>query len=170
MIGLSGQTATRNLASDSYNLPVSKDKRSLLALTIVCTFAAIIFGFGANVFAFKAAFKGTGTEQLIVLTNLVVIVALAGILVFRGGWWGVVAAIFMVTGATFVEWALFPLAFDWAALANPAAYQEKLGNIGRPSYFRFGAIFDIMLVGGVAALAQGLRMMAHVDPTRTPDE
>ncbi len=149
---------------------MSKETKSLVALSAGCTFAAIIFGFGANVFAFKAAFKGTGTEQLIVLTNLMVLVALAGILVFRGGWWGVVATVFMAAGATFVVWALFPLAFDWAALANPAAYQEKLGDVGRPSYFRFGAVFDIMLVGGIAALAQGLRMMAHVDPTRTPDE
>ncbi len=148
---------------------MSKETKSLLALMLGCMFAAAIFGFGANVFAFKSAFKGAGTEQLIVLTNLLVLLALAGILVFKGGWWGVLAAVFMATGATFVEWALFPLAFDWAAVANPAAYQEKLGDVGRPSYFRFGAVYDIMFVGGVATLTQGLRMMAHVDPTGSRD-
>lgn len=143
---------------------MSKETKSLLALTVGCTVAAIIFGFGANVFAFKSAFKGAGTEPLVLLTNLIVLLALAGILVFRGGWWGIPAAIAMAAIATYVDWLLFPLAFDWAAISNPAAYRDKLGDVGRPSYFQYGAIYDLIGVGITAVLAQGLRMMAHMDP------
>ena len=153
-----------------YNPSMGKETKSLLALTVVCTFAAIIFGFGSNVFAFKSAFKGTGAEPLILLTNLMVLLALAGILVFKGGWWGVPAAIVMAAVATFAEWMLFPLAFEWAAISNPAAYREKLGDVGRPTYFQFGAVYDILGVGIAAALAQGLRMMAHVNPMGPRDE
>jgi len=138
--------------------------KSLLALTLGCTFAATIFGFGANVFAFQSSYEGTGREPLILITYLVAYLGLAGVLVFQGGWWGVLAAIAMAAGATLVDWALFPLAFDWAAVGDPGGYQEEFGDVGRPSYTAFSAAYDILGIGIAAALAQGLRMMAHVDP------
>lgn len=143
---------------------MGKDAKFPLALTVGCTFAASIFGFGANVFAFQSAYEGAGTEPLILLTRLIAYLALAGVLVFRGGWWGVLAAIVMATLATLVDWSLFPLAFDWAAVGDPFGYREEFGDVGRPSYTRFGAVYDILGVGIAAALAQGLRMMARVDP------
>ena len=143
---------------------MSTDAKSLLALTVGYTIAAIIFGFGADVFAFRSAYEDAGREPLILITRLVAYLALAGVLVFRGGWRGVLAALFMVVVASSVEWALFPLAFDWAAVGDPTGYQEEFGDIGRPSYTRFGAIYDILFVGIAAALTQALRMMAHMDP------
>lgn len=147
---------------------MSKDAKSLLALTIGCTFAAAIFGFGANVFAFQSAYEDAGREALILLTRLMALLALAGVLVFRGGWWGVLAAIGMVMVATLIEWSLFPLAFDWAAVGDPGGYREEFGDVRRPSYTQFGALYDVLGVGIAAALAQGLRLMAHVDPKATP--
>ncbi len=142
----------------------------LVALTLGCTFAAALFGFGAQVYAWKSAYAGDfGREQLIVLTRLLVFVTLAVVLVFRGGWPGVLAAMLMAVGATFIEWALFPFAYTWAAIEDPSGYAEKFGEVGRPSYERW-ATFDVVGVGISAALAQGLRMMANVNPKGPQDE
>ena len=51
---------------------------SLVALTVGCTFAAALFGFGAQVFAWKSAYEGDFVrEQLILLTRLLVFLVLA---------------------------------------------------------------------------------------------
>jgi hypothetical protein len=136
----------------------------LIALTLGCTFAAALFGFGAQVYAWKSAYAGDfGREQLILLTRLLVLVTLAAVLVFRGGWPGVLAAMLMAVGATFIEWALFPFAYTWAAIEDPSGYAEKFGEVGRPSY-RSWATFDVVGVGISAALAQGLRLVVSLDP------
>jgi hypothetical protein len=136
----------------------------LVALTLGCTFAAALFGFGAQVYAWKSTYAGDlGREQLILLTRLLVFVTLAVVLVFRGGWPGVLAAVLMAVGATFIEWALLPFAYTWASIEDPSGYAEKFGEIGRPSY-RSWAVFDVLGVGFSAALAQGLRMMANINP------
>ena len=142
----------------------------LVALTIGCTFAAAIFGFGAQVYAWRSVYAGDlGREQLILLARLVVLVVLAAVLVFRGGWPGVLAAILMTLGATFIEWALFPFAYGWAALSDPQGYAEKFGDVSRGSYEGW-AVYDVLGVGISAALAQGLRMMANVNPKGPRDE
>ena len=143
---------------------------SLVALTLGCTFAAALFGFGVEVYAWKSVYEGQlGRGQLILLTRLMVYIALAVLLVFRGGWRGVLAAIVMAVVATFVEWALFPFAYEWVSVGDPAGYEKKFGDIGRPTYERW-ATFDVLGVGISAALAQGLRMMAHVNPKGPQDE
>ena len=142
----------------------------LVALTLGCTFAAALFGFGADVFAFRSSYGGLGREPLILVARLLAYLALALVLVFRGGWPGVAAAVLMALVATSVEWALFPLAFDWAAVGDPRGYAEEFGDVGRPSYARFGAVYDIIGVGISAALAQGLRMMANLNPQGPRDE
>jgi hypothetical protein len=142
----------------------------LVALTLGCTFAAALFGFGAQVYAWKSAYDGDfGREQLILFARLLVFVVLAVILVFRGGWSGVLAAVVMTVAATSIEWALFPFAYGWAAIDDPSGYAERFGEVGRPSYGRW-ATFDVMGVGISAALAQGLRMMANVNPKGPRDE
>jgi hypothetical protein len=142
----------------------------LVALTLGCTFAAALFGFGAQVYAWKSAYDGDlGREQLILLTRLVAFVALAVVLVFSGGWRGVLAAILMTVGATFIEWVLFPFAYGWAAISDPAGYAERFGDVGRPSYESWAA-FDAIGVGIAAALTQGLRMLAYVNPKGPRDE
>jgi uncharacterized RDD family membrane protein YckC len=93
-----------------------------------------------------------------------VYVALGVLLAFRGGWRGVLAAIVMAILATSAEWVLFPYSYAWAALDDPAGYADKFGGVRHPSYISSGAIYDILGVGISAALAQGLRTMAHVDP------
>src|SRR5918998_4973021 len=124
----------------------------LVALTLGCTFAAALFGFGAQVYAWKSVYAGDlGREQLILLARLMVLVALAVILVFHGGWQGVLAAVLMTVGAPFIEWALFPFAYGWAAIEDPSGYAEKVGEIGRPSYEEW-ATFDVLGVGISAAL------------------
>jgi hypothetical protein len=143
---------------------------SLGALTLGCIFAAALFGFGAQVYAWRSVYEGDlGREQVILLTRLLVFLVLAVILVLRGGWRGVLAALAMVVGATLLEWALFPLAYDWAAISDPAGYEKKFGEVSRPAYGRW-ATFDILGVGLSAALAQGLRMMASVNPKGPRDE
>ena len=138
----------------------------LVALTVGCTFAAAIFGFGAQVFAWKSAYEGDFVrEQLILLTRLLVFLVLAVTLVLRGGWRGVLAAVAMVVGATLLEWALFPYSYAWATLDDPAGYADKFGGVRRPAYATW-TTYDILGVGISAALAQGLRTMAHVDPRR----
>jgi hypothetical protein len=142
----------------------------LVALTLGCTFAAALFGFGAQVYAWRSAYEGDlGREQLILLTRLVAFVALAVVLVFSGGWRGVLAAILMIVGATFIEWALFRFAYEWAAISDPAGYAERFGDVSRPSYESWAA-FDVIGVGIAAALAQGLRMLAYVNPKGPQDE
>ena len=137
----------------------------LVALTVGCTIAAAIFGFGVQVYAWKSAYEGDfGREQLILLSRLLVFLVLAVTLVLRGGWRGVLAALAMVVGATLLEWALFPLAHEWAAIGDPAGYEREFGEeVSRPTYGQW-ATFDILSIGISAALTQGLRLMAHVDP------
>jgi hypothetical protein len=139
--------------------------RSLIALTVVCTVSATIFGFGAQVFSWRSVYHGLGREELIQASRLFVFVALGVLLAFRGGWWGVLAAIVMATAATSLEWVLFPYSYAWAALDDPAGYADKFGGVRRPSYATW-TTYDILGVGISAALAQGLRIMAHVDPRR----
>lgn len=148
---------------------MSKDTRSLLALTVGYTFAAILFGFGANVFSFRSAYEGLGRETLIQATSTFVYLALALILVFKGGWKGVLATLCMVVGATAATWALFPLSGGLAGVGDPAGYAERFASFRQPSYSNW-AVFDIVFVGGAAALAQGLRLMAHVNPKSPRDE
>jgi hypothetical protein len=136
---------------------------SLIALTLACTVSATIFGFGSEIFSWRSVYKGLGREELIQASRLFVYVALGVLLAFRGGWRGVLAAIIMATAATSVEWALYPFSYAWAAVDDPAGYADKFGNVGRPPYVDW-ATYDIIGVGISAALAQGLRMMAHVNP------
>jgi hypothetical protein len=143
--------------------------RAVIPLFLGCTAAATIFSFGADVFAFRSTFEGTGRTELILLTRLIALIALGAILVFRAEWRGVLAAIAMIVAATALEWLLFPFAFDWAATADPAGYEEEFGDVGRPPYASV-AIYDILGVGISSALAQGLRMMARVNPQGRRDE
>ncbi|HVD43721.1 MAG TPA: hypothetical protein VNB92_00060 [Rubrobacter sp.] len=138
--------------------------RSLIALTVAYTVAATIFGFGSQVFSWRSVYGGLGREELIQTTRVFVYVALGVLLAFRGGWRGVLAAIVMAIVATTAEWALFPFSYSWATLEDPAGYADKFGGVRRPSYAAWGAIYDVLGVGISAALAQGLRTMAHVDP------
>jgi len=125
--------------------------------------AATIFGFGSEVFSWRSAYGGLGREELIQPTRVFVYVALGVLLAFRGGWRGVLAAVVMATAAASAEWALFPFSYAWAAIDDPAGYADKFGNVGRPPY-AYWITFDILGVGISAALAQGLRTMAHADP------
>jgi hypothetical protein len=143
---------------------MEQSRGALIALTLGCTFAAALFGFGAEVFSWRSTYDDLGGRvPLIQATRLFVYVALGVLLAFRGGWYGVLAAIFMALAATFVEWALFPLSFGWAATEDPAGYAQKFGEIQRPSY-SFWATYDVIGVAISAALAQGLRTMAGVNP------
>jgi hypothetical protein len=138
--------------------------RSLIALTVACTIAATIFGFGSQVFSWRSVYGGLGREELIQVTRVFVYVALGVLLAFRGGWKGVLAAIAMALVATTAEWVLYPFSYGLAAFDDPAGYADKFGGVRRPSYASWGAIYDILGVGISAALAQGLRTMAYVDP------
>jgi len=144
-------------------LRMKRSLGSLIALTLACTVAATIFGFGSEIFSWRSVYKGLGREELIQATRMFVYIALGVLLAFRGGWPGVLAAILMATAATSAEWALFPFGYAWAAVDDPTGYAEKFGRVGRPSYIDWIA-YDILGVGISAALAQGLRMMAHVNP------
>lgn len=149
---------------------VRADVRSFIILVLGCTFAAAIVGFGVEVFTWRSAYAGDfGRAQLIQLTRLLSYTALAVILVFRGGWWGALAAVLMTVAASAVEWALFPFSLDWAATVDPSGYAERFGEVQRPTFVRF-ATFDILGIGIVAGLTQGLRMMAHVNPKGPRDE
>lgn len=144
--------------------------RRLLPLALACAFAAALFGFGAEVFSWRSAYAGEhGRVTLIQISRLAVLVGLAVLLVLRGGWWGVAAAVGMVFAATAAEWALFPLAFRWAALEDPEGYARRFGEVSRPGYGEWST-YDVIAVGFSAALAQGLRMMAGVNPTGPRDE
>lgn len=146
------------------------DTKSLIVLTIFCTFAATLFGFGTDVFSFRSVYEGSGREILMLVTRLAAYVSLAVILVFKGAWRGVLAAILMVAAATLMEWSLFPLSYDWAAMDDPAGYEQRFGDVRRPPLSEWPAVYDILGVGISAALAQGLKMMAHVNPTGPRDE
>ncbi len=147
---------------------MSKETRSLVTLTAGCTFAAALFGFGADVFSFRSVYEGSGREGLLLLTRLLAYLALAGLLVFRGGWLGVLAAVVMVLCATAAEWALIPVARGWAGLGDPAGYAERFWD-GRPSYLSW-ALYDVIVVGVAAAFTRGLILLAHVNPRGRPDE
>ena len=142
---------------------MSKDVRSLLALTLYCTFAAALFGFGSNVFSFRSSYDELGWEPLIQATATLIYLGLALILVFKGGWRGVLAALFMVVGATAVSWSLFPLSLGLAGVEDPEGYAGRFAGFTRPSYPEW-AVFDVVFVGGGSALAQGLRLVANVNP------
>lgn len=137
---------------------MSQETRSLLVLILGCTFAAALFGFGANVLSFRSAYEESGRELFILLARILVYVVLAIILVFKGGWRGLAGALFMVAGATTVEWWLLPAAYSWAALSDPAGYRETLGTVERPDYVMW-ALFDVLAVGIAAAATQGLRVI-----------
>ena len=148
---------------------MSKDARSLLALTLGCTFAATLFGFGATMFSLQSAYEEQGREQLVFFTREFVYVTLAIILVMKGGWWGVLAAITMTIGATTLEWLLFPVAYTWAGAGDPVGYEGRFAGFERPSYASW-ATLDVAGIGIAAALTQGLRLMSNVNPKGPRDE
>ncbi len=137
----------------------------LIALAVAYAFAAAVFGFGAQVYAWKSAYAGDiGRQQLVLLTRLIVLLVLAVLLVLQGGWRGVLAALAMVVGATVLEWALFPLAFEWAAVSDPAGYEREFGEgASRPTYLQW-ATYDVLGVGISAAFVQGLRVVLRANP------
>lgn len=137
---------------------------SLAALTVACAFAATLFGFGSDMFVFRSIYEGLGRETLILTMRSIVYLVLGVLLAFRGGWRGVLAAIVMALCATTIERLLFPVAYGWAAIDDPAAYAKKFGEVSGPSWTEWGTVFDVALVGISSALAQGLRIMAHSDP------
>jgi len=147
---------------------VSPETRSLAALTLLCTFSAALFGFGAGVLSFQSAYEDSGREPLIQLTRLVVYLALAVLLVYKGHWKGVLAAILMVAAATAIEWGLLPVSYTWASLGDPEGYAEELGGVQRPSYIQL-ATFDVIGVSVTAAFAQGLRIIANANPQHRDD-
>lgn len=149
---------------------MSKNLKSLAALTLGCAFAATIFGFGSAVFSFQMSSEGdAGRTQLILFTRLAAFLALALMLVFKGGWRGVFAAIIMTAAATTIEWLLFPVAYEFALAQSPTMMESGTESLPRPSYGLW-AMEDIIGVGFCSALAQGLRMMAHVNPNATPND
>jgi len=148
---------------------MSKDARSLLALTLGCTFAATLFGFGSTIFSLQSAYEEQGREQLLFFAREFVYVTLAIILVMKGGWWGVLEAITMTIGATTLEWLLFPVAYTWAGAGDPAGYDVRFAGFERPSYASW-ATLDIAGIGIAAALTQGLRLMSNVNPKGPRDE
>lgn len=93
---------------------------SLAALTVACAFSAALLGFGAGVFAFRSVHEELGREVLIQAMRSAVYIMLGVVLVFRGGWWGVLAAIAMTLCATTAELLLLPFSFEWAAVNDPA--------------------------------------------------
>ncbi len=149
---------------------MSRETSSLIALALGCTFAAALFGVGTNMLSFKSVYEESGRELLILISRVLVYIVLAIILVFKGGWRGVAAALFMAVAATAIEWALLPFAYSLAALSDPAGYAERFGEVNRPSYAMWAA-FDVIGIGIVAAVAQGLRIiLAHFGPAVHQDE
>lgn len=147
---------------------MSPETRSLAGLTLLCAFSAALFGFGAGVLSFQSAYEETGREPLIQFTRLAVYLALAMILVYKGRWRGVLAALVMVLAATALEWALLPVSYAWASLSDPSGYADRLGGVERPTYVQW-ATFDVIGVGVAAAFAQGLRIIATADPRNRDD-
>ncbi len=142
---------------------MQRSAKSLIYLTVACAFAAALFGFGASVFSWQNVYEGTGREPLIQATRTFAYVALGVLLAFRGGWYGVAAAVCMTLAATTLEWLLFPLSFGWAALGEARGYAEEFGRVSRPALSSW-IVYDLFAVGISSALAQGLRMMARVNP------
>lgn len=142
---------------------MQKSTLSLILLTAACAFAAALYGFGSSVYSWRSVYEETGREGLIQATRVFVYVALGVLLAFRGGWPGVAAAVVMALAATSAEWVLFPLSYGWAALGQEAAYAESFGSVVRPPYTAWIS-YDLFAVAISSALAQGLRMMAHVNP------
>ena len=136
---------------------------SLVLLTAACAFAAALYGFGSSVYSWRSVFEGSGREALIQATRVFVYVALGVLLAFRGGWPGVAAAVVMALAATSIEWALFPFSYGWAALGHEAAYAKEFGDVARPPYTAWIS-YDLFAVAISSALAQGLRLMAGVNP------
>src|ERR671910_3086636 len=77
---------------------------SLIALTLACTVAATIFGFGSEVVSWRSLYKGLGREELIQATRLFVFVALGVLLAFRGGLPGGLVALVMAPVGPSPEW------------------------------------------------------------------
>ena len=148
---------------------MSKETRSLIALTAGCTFAAALVGFGSEVFSFRSVYEESGREALILLSRELVFLTLAVLLVVKGRWRGVLAAIVMVLGATVAEWLLFPAALTLASVSDPAGYAERFASFAYPSYLSW-ALYDVIGIGIAAAFARGLIMMAHVNPKGPRDE
>jgi len=148
---------------------MSKDTRSLLALTLYCALAAALFGLGTNVYSFRSAYEELGREPLLFFAREIVYVALAIVLVVKGGWRGVLASIAMTIGATAAEWLLLPAAYTWAAAGDPGGYGGRFVNFEWPSYVSW-ATLDVAGVGVASTLAQGLRLMASVNPRGPRDE
>ena len=143
---------------------MERSVRSLAALTLVYTLAAVIFGFGSDVFSFRSVYAGQiERETLIQTSRLVVYLALGVLLVFQGGWKGVLAALCMVAAASAAEWALLPAALGFAGAPDPAAYARRFSGFARPAYGQW-ALWDILSVGGAAAFAWLLIRITHLDP------
>ena len=142
---------------------MKSDARSLIYLTIACAFAAALYGFVSSVFSWQSAYEGSGREGLLQASRIFVYVALGILLAFRGGWPGVAAAVLMALAATSVEWVLFPVSYGWAALGEEAGFAREFGGAVRPPYTAWIG-YDLFAVAISSALAQGLRMMAHVNP------
>ena len=142
---------------------MQKSTLSLILLTTACAFAAALYGFGSSVYSWRSVYEEAGREAVIQATRVFVYVALGVLLAFRGGWPGVAAAVVMALAATSAEWVLFPLSYGWAALGEEAAYAREFGDVARPPYTAWIS-YDLFAVGIASALAQGLRIMAHVNP------
>ncbi len=82
---------------------MEQDTKSLLAMTLFYTFAAALFGFGTDIFSFRSAYAGDGREVLMLLVRLGVYIVLAVLLVFKGGWQGVLVAIAMAAAASTLQ-------------------------------------------------------------------
>ncbi len=142
---------------------MDKGLKSLIYLSVACTFAAALYGFGAGVFSWRSVYEASGREALIQATRTFVYVALGVLLAFRGGWPGVAAAVAMALAAASIEWALFPFSYGWAALGKEAGYADEFGGVTRPPYAAF-VVYDVLGVAISSALAQGLRMMTRFNP------
>lgn len=64
--------------------PMDQNTKTLLVLTMFYAFVAALFGFGSDIFTFRSAYAGDGREILMLLVRLIVFIALAVILVFKG--------------------------------------------------------------------------------------
>lgn len=136
-------------------------KSSPVGLGVACLIAAVVFGFGAEVFAAGFFYSGDeGRGQLVLLARLLALVAMAVMLVVRGGWRGMAVAIVMVFGATFVEWLLLPVSFDWAASQAPPDLSTQIPEeVVRPPYLAWAA-GDLLAVGFCSVLTQTGRTLA----------
>jgi hypothetical protein len=142
------------------------ETRSLIYLTAGCALAAALTGFVTGTLSFRGSYANNAAlVGLLQVTRLAVFLILALVLVFRGGWWGVVATAAMVVAATTIEWALFPLSLSLASIPDPAGYAERFGSLERPSYAATAA-FDVIGISLCAGFAQALRTIARATPGR----